>query len=562
MTDRHTTAEATRSAGGQAHPGIASPTATAATAATRKLGLKENYALLTRDLGWEPDYEKPEDVFRTARFEGIVIHDWNAWEDPFRLTMDAYWKYQGEKERKLYAILDAFQQNGAHLNVSDARYVQALKLFINGVIGMEYASHRGFCIIGREFPGTAARIAAQMQAIDELRHAQTQTHALSHYAKYFAGMSNFPEQYDRTWYLSIPKSFFEDAVASGPFEFVVGICFAFEYVLTNLVFMPWMSGAAYNGDMSTVSFGFSAQSDEARHMTLGIEVIKFLLEQDPANVPIVQGWIDKWFWRGYRLLSLVAAMMDYMLPKRVMSWAEAWSIYYEQNGGALFADLARYGIRPPKYAEQTVEEKQHVSHQLWSTFYQFRHAAGFAVWLPSAEEQDWLAAKYPETFDRWYRPRYAHWAAEAAAGRPFANATLPMLCQVCQWPLLFTEPGDPTRISHRAETYLGERFHCCSDGCRDIFRAEPEKYVHAHLPVHQIYQGHYFKPDVDPTAPGFNPLVEALRYMGITAGLDGGDFTGHVDALNWQAWSGRSASLHDPMQPMPAAPVDAGTAQA
>jgi phenol/toluene 2-monooxygenase (NADH) P3/A3 len=562
MTDRHTTAEATRSAGGQAHPGIASPTATAATATTRKLGLKENYALLTRDLGWEPDYERPEDVFRTARFEGIVIHDWNAWEDPFRLTMDAYWKYQGEKERKLYAILDAFQQNGAHLNVSDARYVQALKLFINGVIGMEYASHRGFCIIGREFPGTAARIAAQMQAIDELRHAQTQTHALSHYAKYFAGMSNFPEQYDRTWYLSIPKSFFEDAVASGPFEFVVGICFAFEYVLTNLVFMPWMSGAAYNGDMSTVSFGFSAQSDEARHMTLGIEVIKFLLEQDPANVPIVQGWIDKWFWRGYRLLSLVAAMMDYMLPKRVMSWAEAWSIYYEQNGGALFADLARYGIRPPKYAEQTVEEKQHVSHQLWSTFYQFRHAAGFAVWLPSAEEQDWLSAKYPETFDRYYRPRYAHWAAEAAAGRPFANATLPMLCQVCQWPLLFTEPGDPTRISHRAETYLGERFHCCSDGCRDIFRAEPEKYVHAHLPVHQIYQGHYFKPDVDPTAPGFNPLVEALRYMGITAGLDGGDFTGHVDALNWQAWSGRSASLHDPMQPMPAAAVDAGTAQA
>ncbi|MFM2405778.1 MAG: hypothetical protein RL223_3658 [Pseudomonadota bacterium] len=562
MTDRHTTAEATRSAGGQAHPGIASPTATAATTAARKLGLKENYALLTRDLGWEPDYERPEDVFRTARFEGIVIHDWNAWEDPFRLTMDAYWKYQGEKERKLYAILDAFQQNGAHLNVSDARYVQALKLFINGVIGMEYASHRGFCIIGREFPGTAARIAAQMQAIDELRHAQTQTHALSHYAKYFAGMSNFPEQYDRTWYLSIPKSFFEDAVASGPFEFVVGICFAFEYVLTNLVFMPWMSGAAYNGDMSTVSFGFSAQSDEARHMTLGIEVIKFLLEQDPANVPIVQGWIDKWFWRGYRLLSLVAAMMDYMLPKRVMSWAEAWSIYYEQNGGALFADLARYGIRPPKYAEQTVEEKQHVSHQLWSTFYQFRHAAGFAVWLPSAEEQDWLSAKYPETFDRYYRPRYAHWAAEAAAGRPFANATLPMLCQVCQWPLLFTEPGDPTRISHRPETYLGERFHCCSDGCRDIFRAEPEKYVHAHLPVHQIYQGHYFKPDVDPTAPGFNPLVEALRYMGITAGLDGGDFTGHVDALNWQAWSGRSASLHDPMQPMPAAPVDAGTAQA
>ncbi|HBO79898.1 MAG TPA: phenol 2-monooxygenase, partial [Cupriavidus sp.] len=75
------------------------------------------------------------------------------------------------------------------------------------------------------------------------------------------------------------------------------ISFSFEYVLTNLLFMPFMSGAAYNGDMATVTFGFSAQSDESRHMTLGLEVVKFMLEQDPANRPIIQKWIDKWFWR-------------------------------------------------------------------------------------------------------------------------------------------------------------------------------------------------------------------------------------------------------------------------
>jgi hypothetical protein len=40
--------------------------------------------------------------------------------------------------------------------------------------------------------------------------------------------------------------------------------------------------------MATVTFGFSAQSDEARHMTLGLKCIKFMLEQDPANLPIVQ----------------------------------------------------------------------------------------------------------------------------------------------------------------------------------------------------------------------------------------------------------------------------------
>src|SRR3546814_20391658 len=73
-----------------------------------------------------------------------------------------------------------------------------------------------------------------------------------------------------------------------------------------------------------------------------------MLEQDPDNLPSVQAWLDKWFCRGMRMLALVGTMMDYMLYKRVMSWKEAWEIYGVENGGALFRDLARYGIRTPK----------------------------------------------------------------------------------------------------------------------------------------------------------------------------------------------------------------------
>ena len=95
-----------------------------------KLGLKERYSLMTRGLGWETSYQPMDEVFPYDKYEGIKIVDWDKWEDPFRLTMDAYWKYQSEKERKLYAILDAFQQNNGHLNISDARYLSAVKLWI------------------------------------------------------------------------------------------------------------------------------------------------------------------------------------------------------------------------------------------------------------------------------------------------------------------------------------------------------------------------------------------------------------------------------------------------
>ncbi|MBL8465472.1 MAG: aromatic/alkene/methane monooxygenase hydroxylase/oxygenase subunit alpha, partial [Thauera sp.] len=473
-------------------------------------------------------------------YEGIKIHDWDKWEDPFRLTMDAYWKYQAEKERKLYAIIDAFNQNNGHLNVTDARYINTVKLFISGISPLEYVAHRGFAHAGRAFPGPGPRVACLMQSLDEIRHAQTQVHSISNYNKYYNGMHDFHHAHDRVWFLSVPKSFFDDAITAGPFEFMVSIGFSFEYVLTNLLFVPFVSGAAYNGDMGTMTFGFSAQSDEARHMTLGLEVIKFILEQDPANVPIVQRWIDKWTWRGYRVLTLVAMMMDYMLPKRTMSWKEAWEVYFEENGGALFKDLARYGIKMPKCAEQIALEKDHLSHQAWSTFYNYAAAANFHTWMPDEDEMAWLAAKYPNSFDKHYRPRYEFWREQAAKGNRFYNKTLPMLCQTCQIPMIFTEPGDATKICYREVDYKGDKYHFCSDHCKEIFEHEPEKYVQAWLPVHQIYQGNCFPEGTDPTVEGFDPLAAVLKYYNLEHGRDNLDFDISEDKKNFAEWRGQA----------------------
>lgn len=504
----------------------------------KKLGLKERYTLMTRDLAWDTTYQPKEKVYPYADYEGIKIHDWDKWEDPFRLTMDAYWKYQAEKERKLYAIIDAYSQSNGHLGVTDARYLNAIKIFLTAVTPLEYMAHRGFAHVGRAFPGAGARVACQMQAIDEMRHAQTQIHSLSNYNKYYNGFHDAPHMFDRVWYLSVPKSFFDDAITAGPFEFIVSIGFSFEYVLTNLLFVPFVSGAAYNGDMGTMTFGFSAQSDEARHMTLGLECIKFILEQDPANLPIVQRWIDKWCWRGVRLLSIVAMMMDYMLPKRVMSWKEAWEIYFEENGGALFKDLARYGIKMPACAEQIRQEKDHLSHQVWSAFYNYSGATDFHTWMPTEEEMQWLSQKYPDTFDKYYRPRFEFWREQQEKGNRFYNKTLPMLCQTCQIPMLFTEPGDPTKICYRERSYKGNKYHFCSDHCQHIFDNEPEKYVQAWLPVHQIYQGNCFPEGTDPTAPGFDPLAAVLEYYRLNVGHDNGEFEGSEDHRNFEAWRG------------------------
>ncbi|MBT6459304.1 MAG: YHS domain-containing protein [Planctomycetaceae bacterium] len=494
----------------------------------KKMNMKDKYRLLTRDLDWEFSYEDRDEAFPYEEYEGIKITDWSKWEDPFRLTMDSYWKYQAEKEKKLYAIFDAFAQNNGQTNVSDARYVNALKLFLTGVSPLEYQAHTGFAHVGRQFNGVGARVACQMQSLDELRHVQTQIHAMSHYNKFFDGFDEFTHMHDRVWYLSVPKSFFDDARSAGPFEYMVAIGFSFEYVLTNLLFVPFMSGAAHNGDMATVTFGFSAQSDEARHMTLGLEVIKFILEQHEDNLPIVQQWIDKWVWRGYRVLTLVGMMMDYMLPNKVMSWKEAWEVYFEEAGGSLFKDLERYGVKIPDYIDTITKEKEHLSHQAWWIFYNYTHAAAFHTWIPNESELDWLSEKYPDTFDKYYRPRYELAAQMEKDGNRFYSPGLPQLCQVCQIPMGFTEMDDPTLICYRDSVYQDERFHFCSDPCKAIFDNEPEKYVHAWLPVHQIFQGNC----------GGGGLDKVIEYYHLADGEANLDFKGSPDEKRWNEWQG------------------------
>jgi phenol hydroxylase P3 protein len=213
-------------------------------------------------------------------------------------------------------------------------------------------------------------------------------------------------------------------------------------------------------------------------------------------------------------------------------------MYAESNGGALFKDLARYGIREPKGWKDACEGKDHISHQAWNTFYNYNAAAPFHTWVPDDEELAWLTEKYPETFDSLYRPRLQYLREQQAIGKRFYNNTLPMLCTTCQIPMCFTEPGDATKIAYRETEHLGDKYHFCSDHCKDIFAHEPEKYVQSWLPVHQIYQGNCFKPGTDPSQAGFDPLAAVMDYYEVKVGEDNFDFEGSQDQKNFNEWRG------------------------
>jgi phenol hydroxylase P3 protein len=144
---------------------------------------------------------------------------------------------------------------------------------------------------------------------------------------------------------------------------------------------------------------------------------------------------------------------------------------------------------------------------------------------------DWLSEKYPNTFDKYYRPVYEHWAKLEKEGKRYYSEMLPQLCQTCQVPMLFTEheKGEPTQIMHRHTMFNNERFHFCSDYCKEIFEDEPEKYSQSWLPVHQIFQGNC----------GGATLPEVIDWYKIKWGVENLDYVGSEDEKTWKSWHGK-----------------------
>jgi phenol hydroxylase P3 protein len=93
--------------------------------------------------------------------------------------------------------------------------------------------------------------------------------------------------------------------------------------------------------------------------------------------------------------------------------------------------------------------------------------------------------------------------------------------------MVFTEPDDPTKLCLRSSEHGGEKYHFCSDGCKDIFDFEPKKYIQSWLPVHQIYQGNC----------GGSTMPEVLDWYGIKNGADNLDYEGSPDQAVWNEWT-------------------------
>ena len=94
-----------------------------------------------------------------ADINGVAEFGFKMWDITNGVTVGSF------ADASVYTASGAFSQNNGHLTVTDARYVNALKLWLNGITPLEYEAHKGYCRLGREFKGVGASVACQMQSV-------------------------------------------------------------------------------------------------------------------------------------------------------------------------------------------------------------------------------------------------------------------------------------------------------------------------------------------------------------------------------------------------------------
>lgn len=463
------------------------------------LNLSQRHQAFSQDLAW------PNAVAKDGAHSDLVIKDWSGCPIPQRVEQGSYWALQSEKEKRFYAVIDAFAQNNGQLGVTDARYVNLIKLMLQAFAPIEYAGHRSFARVARDLTAPVVQFAATVQSADHLRHFQLLTHAASHYNKYFNGLDHSQEWFDNHWFLAMAKSYADDVSSAGSWESWLAMTLGFGGVLSPVLYAPLMSGGADNGDMSTVTAGFASQSDSARHLAWGLEVIRFLAEQDAANLPVLQAWINKWFWRSFKLTTMVAMMQDYMLPKRSMSWQESWTMYVERPMSAAFQSLNQVGLQLPAHWSLATHAKQHSSHQAWLQALRYSAGLPWHVWVPEAEEMEWLSARYPGGFDAAYRPHLE--AARHSVKRGAGEHAPRYFCATCCTPLM-----DLAQQSGQARMQRG----FCSLPCQEIFNAEPAKQIQQEVVIQALSEKKW-------------PIDQQAGF---------GLFAGSQDESNFKEWGG------------------------
>jgi toluene monooxygenase system protein A len=481
---------------------------------------RDQWIGFSRDLDWNLSYVSEEDAYppTLCGSPNMSVKDWAAWDEPFKTTYRDYVLGQHEKDHALTAVKDAIGhiEDYEHL---DPVWLNSLKFHGATLPLAEFFAVIGNLRAARFGKNAAWRNSALLGALDELRHTQIPLNLFHDFLKIDAQFDWVHKFYHSNNWVSIASRHMMEELLlfSDPVEMAVGTNFVFETGFTNIQFIGLSALAHEVDDRMFEKMITSIQTDEARHAQIGPAVLEILMQHDPERA---QALVDKWFWRSWLLFAVLTGFsMDYLCP--VESRTSSFKEFVEEWIQTQFLQsLKRLGLEKPWYWDTFLASIDNFHHMVYASAYSYRATVWFDMVLPGPKEREWLAEKYPDSwqpYDRIWEQLTETWRhADINNDMAVHGTCIVGFCNMCQFVLCGGTPGGNTA---RTCDIDGQRYIFCSEPCQRIFEKDKTRYAGHKDVVKRVLAGE---------APG--NLIAILRnYFGLsyaTWGKDafGGDY--------------------------------------
>lgn len=234
---------------------------------------------------------------------------WEDFRDPAQLHYRSWVALQDRAERELGATLDLAQQAG-FVDGLEGDWRWEMAALVGGLAFAEWGVAMAMQYVERFCLSSAVGQAAQLQGCDELRHAQR---ALEWSDALRGATAEEGEDPARTAWMEHPalqplRMAVELALTIEDWgEVIVAVNVCLEGLLQPFQRELYLQASRQQHDMGSAMLGQHCWVDEERHLRWTEAFLQLVIDAEPANRAVLQGWCDAHAPAGHAALDAVAA---------------------------------------------------------------------------------------------------------------------------------------------------------------------------------------------------------------------------------------------------------------
>jgi hypothetical protein len=233
---------------------------------------------------------------------------WEDFRDPAQLHYRSWVALQDRAERELGATLDLAQQAG-FVDGLEGDWRREMAALVGGLAFAEWGVAMAMQYVERFCLSSAVGQAAQLQVCDELRHAQR---ALEWSDALRAGAEEGEDPARAAWMehpaLQPLRKAVELALTIEDWgEVIVAVNVCLEGLLQPFQRELYLQASRQERDMGSAMLGQHCWVDEERHLRWTEAFLRLVIDAEPANRAVLQGWCEAHAPAAHAALDAVAA---------------------------------------------------------------------------------------------------------------------------------------------------------------------------------------------------------------------------------------------------------------